>query len=76
VTEPGEPSLHDLGLPEQSALTFEGRIERAGMVADHLNRESRGLEKPVWQSDWRFGLQLILLALALVVGLAVVAYVL
>jgi hypothetical protein len=68
------PDLHDLGLPEYSALTVEGRIERAGMVADHLNRSSRGLERPVWRSDWRLGLQLVLLALVAVVGLSVVLY--
>jgi len=69
----GRPDLHDLGLPENSALTIEGRIERAGMVTAHLTRTDRGLEKPVWRSDWRFGLQLILLALVVVIGLSVVA---
>jgi len=66
--------LHDLGLPQYSALTIEGRIERAGMVADHLNRSNRGLEKPVWRSDWRLGLQLILLALVLVIGVSLALY--
>jgi hypothetical protein len=66
--------LHDLGLPEYSALTIEGRIERAGMVADHLVRSERGLEKPVRRSDWRFGLQLILFALVAVIGLAVIMF--
>ena len=67
------PDLHELGLPEYSALTIEGRIERAGMVADHLIRTDRGLEKPVWRSDWRLGLQLILLALVAVVCISLLA---
>jgi hypothetical protein len=60
-------------LPEYSALTIEGRIERAGMVADHLARTDRGLEKRVWRSDWRIGLQLILLALVAIIGISVLA---
>jgi hypothetical protein len=44
------------------------------MVADLLNRTSRGLEKPVWRSDWRFGLQLVLLALVAIIGLSVLLY--
>lgn len=69
-----EPSLRDLGLPEHSALTIEGRIERAGMVATHLVRRRDGSERSVWRSNWAGGLGLIVGAFVLVVGLLVVLY--
>jgi len=43
------------------------------MAAEHLARVDRGLEKPVWRSGWRFGLQLILLAMVAVIGISVLA---
>jgi hypothetical protein len=63
--------LHDLGLPQYSSLTIEGRIERAGMAAEHLARSRRGQEKPVWRSGWGIGLHLILLALVACIALSV-----
>jgi hypothetical protein len=68
--------LSALGLPEHSALTIEGRIERAGMVGTHLARRKRGQEQPLPRSNWAFGLWLIAGALAAVVVLALVAFVL
>jgi hypothetical protein len=58
------------GLPENSALTIEGRIERAAGVATHLVRVRDGLERPLRSSNWAMGLVLILAALAVVVGAA------
>jgi hypothetical protein len=54
-------------LPEHSALTVEGRIERASMVGTHLARRRYRLERAFWKSDWAKGLWLILAALGLVI---------
>jgi hypothetical protein len=67
-----EPSPEDLGLPEHSAFTVEGRIERASMVAAHAIRVRKGLERRVWQSDWMPAMVQILGVLILVVAVAVV----
>jgi hypothetical protein len=66
------PSLEELGLPERSAFTIEGRIERASMMATHALRRRRGLERGVWRSDWLPAMVQILGLLALVVTVAVV----
>jgi len=65
--------LAELGLPEESALTIEGRIERANMMGTHLVREMHGRERPVCHSFWATGLWLILGAIAVVIAVAVVA---
>jgi hypothetical protein len=54
-------------LPEHSALTVEGRIERASMVGTNLARRRYRRERPLWKSDWMRGLWLILAALALII---------
>jgi len=68
-TSDGPPSF---GMPEHSALTIEGRIERAAAVGDHIIRVREGRERPLWRSDWLLGLLLIAGALGAVVALAVV----
>jgi hypothetical protein len=72
----GDPTPAELGLPEHSALTIEGRIERAGMVGAHLVRSRGGHERPVWRSNWAMGLWLILAVLATVIVVIVVVSVL
>jgi hypothetical protein len=42
-------------LPEHSALTVEGRIERASGVATHATRRRDGRERPLWTSSWVLG---------------------
>jgi hypothetical protein len=69
------PDPQDLGLPEHSALTIEGRIERAGLVGTHLARRNRGAEKQLRRSQWPQGLWLIAGVLALIVALAVLAFI-
>jgi hypothetical protein len=61
------PTPGDLGLPEHSALTVEGRVERASMVGTHLARRRYRLERPLRKSGWAQGLWLILAALGLMV---------
>lgn len=68
----GVPSLEELGLPEHSAFTIEGRIERASMVTDHELRRRKGLERVHWRGDWLPALVQIAGLLALVVIVAVV----
>jgi hypothetical protein len=68
----GIPTPGDLGLPEHSALTVEGRIERASMVGTNLARRRDRHERPIWKSDWARGLWLILAALVLVIVVLVV----
>jgi hypothetical protein len=70
----GVPASGDLGLPEHSALTIEGRIERAGMVGTHLTRRRDSRERAVWRSSWAGGLWLIAGAFAVLVGLMVALY--
>jgi len=67
------PTLAELGLPEESALTVEGRVERANMMGTHLVREMHGRERPVWHSFWSTGLWLILGAIAVVIAVAIVS---
>lgn len=69
------PNPQDLGLPEHSALTVEGRIERAGLVGTHLARRKRGAETPLRRSYWAQGLWLIAGAVVVIVALAVLAFV-
>ena len=69
----GDPTPGELGLPEHSALTMEGRIERAGMVGSRLASARRGGVRPLRRSPWAFGLWLILAMLAAVIAVAVIA---
>jgi hypothetical protein len=64
----------ELGLPEHSALTVEGRIERAGMAGNYLARRRRGQEGPLRRSQWALGLWLIFWALMAVLVATVVAF--
>jgi len=61
-------------VPEHSALTVEGRVERAGMVGSRLASSRRGKVQPLRRSSWAFGLWLILAVLAVVVAATVVAF--
>jgi len=63
-----------LGLPEHSALTIEGRIERAGGVGMHGARVRDGRERPLRQSSWAGGLGLIAGGFALLLAALVVLY--
>jgi hypothetical protein len=69
------PSPGELGLPEHSTLTIEGRIERAGSVGNHLLRSRDGREQRVWHSDWAIGLWLIVGVFGLLIAALVVLYV-
>jgi hypothetical protein len=71
-TSPGEPGLNDLGLPEHSPFTIEGRIEQASMLATHEIRARKGLERTAWRSDWVPAMVQILGVLAVVIAVAVV----
>jgi hypothetical protein len=66
------PTPGQLGLPEHSALTMEGRVERAGMVGSRLANARRGDVRPLRRSPWAFGLWLILALLVAVVAVAVI----
>jgi hypothetical protein len=68
------PTPGELGLPERSALTVEGRIERASMVGTHLARSRGRRERRLWKSNWAQGLWLILAALGLLLAAAVVLF--
>jgi hypothetical protein len=63
----GTPTPGELGLPEHSALTVEGRIERASMVGTHLARRRYRHERPIWKSSWAQGLWLMMAAIGLVI---------
>jgi hypothetical protein len=67
-------SATGFGIPEHSALTIEGRIERATAVATHATRVRDGAERPLRSSYWMHGLLLIAVALGFVLALAVVMY--
>ena len=67
----GPPSF---GLPEHSALTVEGRIERASGVASHVTGARDGRERPLRSSNWMGGLWLIAAAFGLLVALMVGLY--
>lgn len=62
------------GLPEHSAFTMEGRIERSAAAADHVIRARTGRERPLRSSSWAGGLWLIAGALGLVVAAMIVLY--
>ena len=62
------------GLPEQSALTIEGRIERAGGVASHATGVRDGRERPVRSSSFADGLWLVAAAFGLLLAVLVVLY--
>jgi hypothetical protein len=64
----------NFGLPEHSALTVEGRIERAGGVGMHGARVRDGRERPLRQSSWAGGLSLIVGGFALLLAVLVVLY--
>lgn len=62
------------GMPEDGPFTMEGRIERAGAVADHANRVGDGRERPLRETGWVPGLQEVGLVLGLLVVVFVVLY--
>ena len=62
------------GLPEHSALTIEGRIERAGGVGMHGARVRDGRERPLRQSGWAGGLGLIAGGFGLLLAVLFVLY--
>jgi hypothetical protein len=64
------------GLPEHSALTIEGRVERAAGVASHASAVRDGRERPLRRSSWAGGLWLIAGAFGLLVAVLVVLYLL
>jgi len=66
----------NFGLPEHSALTIEGRIERAAGVGSHASRVRDGRERPLRQSSWAGGMWLIAGAFALLVVVLAVLYLL
>jgi hypothetical protein len=72
-TSAGPPNF---GLPEHTALTVEGRIERAAGVAGHATGVRDGRERPLRQSNWTGGLLLIAGAFGLLTALMIVLYLL
>ena len=62
------------GLPEHSALTMEGRIERTAGAADHVVRMRSGRERPIRSSAWAVGLWLIAGGFGLLMVILVVLY--
>jgi len=66
----------NFGLPEHSALTIEGRIERAAGVGSRAARVRDGRERPLRQSSWTGGLWLIAGAFALLVVVLAILYML
>jgi hypothetical protein len=62
------------GLPEHSALTIEGRIERAAGVASHVVGVRDGRERPLRSSSWAGGLWLIAGVFGLLIAVMVVLY--
>jgi len=62
------------GLPEHSAFTYEGRIERTAAAADHVVRARDGRERRLRSSNWAGGLWLIAGALGMLLALMVVLY--
>jgi len=62
------------GLPEHSALTIEGRVERAAGVASHAAGVRDGRERPLRLSNWAGGLWLIAAAFGLLMAVMVVLY--
>jgi hypothetical protein len=67
-------SPDELGLPEHSPFTIEGRIERAGMAGNYLVRRRRGQERPLHRSQWAIGLGLIFAALVAILAATLIAF--
>jgi hypothetical protein len=70
---PGPPHF---GLPEHSALTIEGRVERAGGIASRAAAVRDGRERPIRSSNWAGGLWLFVGAFGLLIAVLVVLYLL
>ena len=66
----------NFGLPEESALTIEGRIESAAGLASHAIGVRDARERPLRFSNWAAGLWLIFGAFVLLIVLTVVLYLL
>jgi hypothetical protein len=64
----------NFGLPEHSALTIEGRIERAAGVAGRATGVRDRRERPLRRSNWAAGLLLIAGVFGLLIVLMVVLY--
>jgi hypothetical protein len=64
----------NFGLPEHSALTIEGRIERTAGVAGRAIGVRDGRQRPLRSSSWAGGLWLILGAFGLLILLVSVLY--
>src|SRR4051812_25547709 len=64
----------NFGLPEHSALTIEGRIERAAGVAGHATGVRDGRERLLRRSNWAGGLLLLAGVFGLLIALLVVLY--
>ena len=64
------------GMPESSAFTIEGRIERADALADHAIRVRDGHERPVRETNFAPGLWLIAAGFGALLLLLVVLYLL
>jgi hypothetical protein len=62
------------GLPEHSALTIEGQIERSGGVGMHGARIRDGRERPLRDSSWSGGLWLMAGGFGLLLAVLVVLY--
>jgi hypothetical protein len=79
VTEKRQPAdgaagPPNFGLPEHSALTIEGRIERTAAAASHVVRARDGRERRLRSSSWAGGLWLIAGALGVLVVVMVALY--
>jgi len=66
----------NFGLPEHSALTIEGRIERAAGVAGRATGVRDGRERPLRRSNWAGGLLLIAGTFGVLITLMIVLYLL
>ena len=79
VSDKGQPAgasagPPNFGLPEHSALTVEGRIERAAGIASHVAGIRDGRQRPLRSSNWAGGLWLIVGAFGLLAAVLVVLY--
>jgi hypothetical protein len=61
-------------LPEHSALTVEGQIERAAGVGRHVTRARDGRERPLRGSSWMAGFWVVAAAAALLFVVFLVLY--
>jgi hypothetical protein len=73
VTEQGA-GPPTFGVPEHSALTVEGRVERAAGVARRAIRFGQGRERQLYKSNWAPGLLLVLGVFGLLILVMVVLY--